>query len=151
MRGRRLWTQRVALVLGLVGPVAGGCYNIKDEDRCLDGYTYDSQDNECVPNIDGGLDSGVSADASSMDADLDGSTVSGLWDDCDTNADCTGDADHCAYTDMGQVGFCTVTDCTAGSCPTGFWCCDCTAVEWPVMCADETDAMISAFCTCPVP
>ncbi len=153
MRGQLLRTHRVALVLGLTGLVAAGCYNISDEDRCLDGFTYDPQENVCVENVDAGVDAQVDAQVDAeTSADASGvGPISGLWDDCETSGDCTGDADHCAYSDMGQVGYCTVTDCTAGSCPDGFWCCDCTAVEWPVMCADETNTMISTFCTCPVP
>ncbi len=149
-------TGRMALVFGLSMLLAGGCFNIKDEDRCLEGFTYDSEENECVPDEDAGVgvdaapvDAEVTADASTPGED--GGTISGLWDDCETAAECTGDADYCAYSPQGQVGYCTVTGCTAGSCPTGFQCCDCSAVSWPVMCADETNTMIPMFCTCPAP
>lgn len=148
-----MWSQatqlrRVALILGLAGLLVGGCYNIKDEDRCLEGYHYDPEGLVCVLDLDAGLDADLDAEVTS-DASADGGGASGIGDLCDVSDECTGDADYCAYSSHAGEGFCTVTGCTEGSCPSGWMCCDCTDVDWPVICADETSTMIPLFCTCP--
>jgi len=149
-----VWSQvqkfyQVLLILGLAGLLVQGCYNIKDDDRCLDGYHYDPEGLVCVLDEDGG----VEIDAASMDAEVtaDASTTgdSVIGDSCEVSEECTGDVDFCAYSSHTQTGYCSPTGCSEGTCPTGWMCCDCTGIDWPVLCVDDQSTMMPTLCVCP--
>ncbi len=94
--------------------------------------------------------------SSSTDACFPGTDAEGLGGACDADTECTeGVAELCLKNPMdpGAQGTCSVEDCSAGCCPMGFTCCDCTGagfdLGWTVACVPEDQAgMADGVCTC---
>jgi hypothetical protein len=132
---------------GAVGLVLCAC-DIADEDRCPDGMVWVAQYKSCQLVSDG-QDTDDPGDGGA-----DGGGVSGMGEECMTDADCEEyEADYCALDPFApdDPGYCTVYDCEPGACPGDYVCCDCTGVglEAP-FCLQPADAEAAAGygCTC---
>lgn len=140
------------LALGMAMP---GC-GVSQEDRCMDGYYYNKAWNTCELLPDAALpdatptDAGPEADGEITDGgSTDGGSESGIGDFCTESAQCTKAADFCAVNPITTEGYCTFNNCTNGSCPAGWMCCDCTFQgAGDIFCAPADDDQIKQFCTC---
>ena len=118
-------------LLGCISVQAGGCFSacsIADEDRCAPGYVYHPGSKAChlIPDAALSLDSvatldaTTTGDASPVDEDGGGEGAA-FGESCEEQEDCQADL-FCNYSEYTQYGFCTITDCTADSCPEGYQC-----------------------------
>ena len=98
-----------------------GCA-FSDDERCPDGFEWDTELNYCVIEIDAGEDSG-SGECEPGDGGIDG-----FGELCTDEGDCAGyTADYC-LTDPrnpSAPGACTATGCEPCGCGEGNVCCDC--------------------------
>ena len=140
--------------------------NIADEDRCLNGYTWDDALNGCLKNADDkGTDSQtdfptdtepeITMDAGS-DAGVDTEVVAlpeGYGEPCTaTGNECVSyeEANYCAYNPMEPEagGVCTIKDCVPGGCPQGSLCCDCFSVLVTCVPKESAPEAEAQGCTC---
>jgi hypothetical protein len=135
--------------LALAAVLAAAC-TPEDEDRCGDGFVWDSEDSTCYPedtDTDTGTDTGTDTDA---DASVDDGGPTGLGATCETSEDCTYEIyDFCLVQPGNETGYCTMDDCTASpdDCPAGYQCCLFTVSGVPDFCATEADLeLLGAMC-----
>jgi len=133
-----------------------GC-TIADEDRCIDGYTWNPHTRGCYEDTNQAVDTSGDtqglADAGAGDAGgSDGmSEPSGFKESCFTQEDCASyEANYCLKNPTTtDPGMCTVQDCAVGTCPDNAKCCDCTTITLPVLCIPEealADSILSSMC-----
>ncbi len=147
--------------IALVAIVASTSCTIDDEDRCPSGFFYVPEIESCCleghvydptnpllcasPPPDAGVDSDSASDSDGID---------GLGTECTDDSACAGlEASFCAVNPTTGSGYCTLLDCAAPDCPTGYQCCDCTAsqaVAQEIACLTDDDAtLVGGFgCTC---
>lgn len=121
---------------------------LEDNKRCLDELVFDPELGVCLP-VDTDEDDPIDT-ATDDGTDTDTSMPSGLGELCENSDQCAGyEADFCLVDPDSGVGFCTVQDCTPGSCPTGYLCCDCSAIFYPIFCMplEGVEAM-EQYCEC---
>ncbi|MCU0661171.1 MAG: hypothetical protein MUC50_02475 [Myxococcota bacterium] len=116
---------------------------------CTDGS---SSPGDTADTADTGDTDTTSDSADCFDADT---SPSGLGESCTKDGDeCNGEEASRCLINVGNpdLSFCTVPDCTTGSCPCEMLCCDCMSQypSWGVFCAlqADVDAAIGGFCTC---
>ena len=119
----------------LLGVFALSC-GMEDGDRCPKGYTYDADQNFCFSDKDGG-------------APADGQGKIG--DACQKDAgSCSEEASYCLADPGTGEGYCTIQGCTAGGCPSGYACCDCTPIGMGQICprVQEAQGILATLCQC---
>lgn len=152
---------------------AGGC-SMSEADRCPSGYFYVSELKVCCPDeddngnkIDWNADTKQCVAAAPIDTDTPdtptdtstdlcfGGDPSGFGVECTVSTECEGnEANFCAVNPLTSAGYCSITDCVAGCCPSGYECCDCgaaTLIPQEVACLSNADADMTeqyAQCTC---
>ena len=126
---------------------------------CDDNSEYVENVKQCIPvDTDTGddIDTGPQSvsDAGPDDGGSD-SKPHGLGTICMDDGDCAGYVeDFCAYNPLVEQGYCTTRDCAAGSCETGWVCCDCTSgtgLPPEVACLKQAEAGLAQSlggCTC---
>jgi hypothetical protein len=143
--------------------VVASC-SIGDEDRCTEGFVFDDALGICRPtqtDMGAPADQGPSVDQASAadqgpvsdgvaapEISIDAAAGAQFGEPCVEQTDCVTEADYCTYNDFTKSGVCTYKDCTADSCPTGWQCCDCSAVGWPIFCGPDNEAQLEAVCSC---
>lgn len=125
----------------LVSAALGAACTIADDDRCPEGWEYRPIPKLCYL-----------IEAEDTEEPGDTETEDGGGDDagdnfgipCSNDLDCQdGVADYC-MAEPNSDGICTYTNCTPGSCPQGFQCCNCSNfMGLPIMCV--SDAQVDAF------
>lgn len=142
------------ILLGLTA-ILSGC-TIADDDRCLEGYTWDENMLACRKNpaaetdsdIDAGVDTetGSIADAGPDAGDQAGTDTEGPELPEGLGEPCTAGGNECAaYAEANfcaldprkpdEPGVCTIENCKPGGCPPTYVCCDCFGVF--ITCAPE--------------
>lgn len=129
-----------------------GC-TIADEDRCVEGYEWSQQYLSCLLVEDDDTDTGEDTDEDDGGSSGDGSVELGLGEECTESTECADyTADYCIISPMApsEPGYCTIEDCIASDCPSGWQCCDCTGLGWVQACMDDANATTAATygCTC---
>ena len=115
-----------------------------DEERCGDGYFWDSEDKTCYEEVD---------TAATPDAgDAGDKDVVGLGDVCSQDgSECQGkEADFCAIQPGAPAGYCTIKNCSAepDDCPAGYRCCVFSTDAIPDFCAtQEQYDLMGSMCT----
>lgn len=120
------------------------------DDDCSDGKICDTESHTCVPKDDGGkqddagvddgsVDDGGQSDGNVQDAGIDAGTDESpadgqcpethdktLGEECECDGQCVAEAPFCFADVMNDPGptYCTIPDCTDGSCPEGYLCND---------------------------
>ncbi len=128
-----------------------GC-TVEQADRCSEGFVWDPEVLACrLVEIDTEPDAGPDTD--SGDTDTDTNMELGIGELCWSDADCaTFIASYCQLSPFNpdDPGFCTIKDCLAGQCPTGYLCCDCSSLGSQVTCLTEESAESAEQygCTC---
>ena len=122
--------QKWKMVIPALALLICGC-EIKDEDRCMDGQTFDPAQGVCLAP--------AGADTSSAPASSDTSGAGGVvMKECQSDADCAGNGTmtYCLPNGMDatQPGACVQDNCVPDACPSGQECCDCSSQAmfgWP--------------------
>lgn len=116
---------------------------IDDEDRCLDGYTYDPAVNQCRQ------------DASAEACGTGPNVPAGLGEACSDDSGCTAfaGAPKCQNQNPMAQAYCTSVGCSPGGCPSCYQCCDCPAGKSApsTICLTDSDAGLAvqfAGCSC---
>ena len=157
---------RLVCLIVLCGLVNFGC-TMSDDDRCPKGFEYDSEKRVCILLEEETTDTGDTGDNDDAgDGDAGGAdNLSGLGKTCTTDAECKdSDAHYCLEDptkdlgmDMDAERYCTVPDCSAGGCSSGYKCCDCSSFKnsgqvhlkyWVFCIQDEHTAILETFCSC---
>jgi hypothetical protein len=156
-------------ILSALPFAVGAC--ITSSELCPAGFLYSTQYGICLA-VDAGADADTDAseadpvaeagtpeasatDASGDSAGGDGNTGFGIQ--CSSSSNCTGAANYCLVAPGGTGGFCSITNCAAGECPSAYACCTCTSSALPslqsyppgVCVPSASEAQITALgCTC---
>ncbi len=132
-----------------------GC-TIADKDRCVAGYEWSEEFLSCLL-VEEDTDSETETESDTGDddggTDEDASVEVGLGEECMGPGDCADfQADYCLTSPFApsDPGYCTIQDCQASDCPSGWQCCDCTGLSWVQACMDDDNATLAATygCTC---
>ena len=135
-----------ALSLALAAVMVCAC-DIADEDRCPEGFVYNTELYSCELVDEDDTDTGVEP----SDAGSDGAAGEGWGEICTGQEDCSDyEADYCLVSPFASDGngYCTIVGCSSEECAAGFSCCDCTSLDWVVACIDDENAALAAQYGC---
>lgn len=140
-----------------------GC-SLDDDMRCPDGFAYEQNTRTCVKDedietdtdTDTGIDSetGTPSDSDGGpqdDAGPDDNIPTGYGQTCSGPAECASfEANYCGIIPGAAAGYCTIENCVPADCPAGSQCCDCSSINFPIICAKDADVegLIGSFCNC---
>ena len=136
--------------------VSGGYYISVDESdtdvyscqQCADSDTHPECDTDTASDTGADTDADTDADAGADGgADTDTTADTGLGTECTSSDECAEfEADYCAISPLApsEPGYCTFENCTPGSCPAPYLCCDLSALGYGIACLNEADATTAA-------